>query len=254
MLKKIIAAAIIILIIGVGVNLISEHVFGFGINSKQSTENQETVEMEKADTAEVNLKLAVGQVTINGGATALMEGEFQYDDKSLTPQVEYREKNGHGTLNVTEKKQRKLFQLNFFDFSFFRKNTGSTWDIALNDTIPLKLSVDAGVGETNLQLADLHLTALDIQTGVGETTIDLTGEYADSFDVYIETGVGETEIVLPENAGVMVEVEKGIGSLNANGFIKDNNRYKNDVYDTAEVQINVFLESGIGDVTIRQGK
>jgi predicted membrane protein len=91
---------------------------------------------------------------------------------------------------------------------------------------------------------------------VGEATIDLTGEWQESFDVRINGGVGETTVYLPENVGLRLEADTGIGSLVVNGLQKegDSNVYTNAAYGESEVDITLDINGGIGQITVQVGR
>ncbi len=67
--------------------------------------------------------------------------------------------------------------------------------------------------------------------GVGKVDLDISGNYQSNVKVDIQGGVGEATVYLPKSMGVKIKAEKGVGTINANGFIvEDGNIYKNSQY------------------------
>ncbi|CAM5679659.1 hypothetical protein LSPH24S_08318 [Lysinibacillus sphaericus] len=106
-----------------------------------------------------------------------------------------------------------------------------------------------------LDLRGLKLEKLDIETGVGDLNVDLGGDWKKSFKTNIETGVGQTTVILPSEVGVKITTEKGIGSMNLEGFIaKGKGVFVNEAYEKADIVLEVNSELGVGDVTFKLDK
>jgi len=146
-----------------------------------------------------------------------------------------------------------------------------------------KLDIDAGVGAVNIDMTGDYDNKLDIDIngGVGKVKMDMTGDYKEKIDIDIESGVGNvevnldgnyendvkidleggvgsTEITLPKDIGVYVEVEKGLGGISIKSnklklVSSDNGTkiYKNDIYDSAEVKMNINMDVGVGSVLLK---
>ncbi|MBB6444822.1 hypothetical protein [Bacillus benzoevorans] len=120
----------------------------------------------------------------------------------------------------------------------------------LSEDIPLDLEVNSGASDTNLDLQGLKLERLDIETGVGDLNVNLGGDWKKSFETNIETGVGSTTVILPSKVGVKIISSKGLAETNVTGFIsRGNGVYVNEVFDDADVILNVNTEIGVGEVT-----
>jgi hypothetical protein len=114
----------------------------------------------------------------------------------------------------------------------------------------MDLSVDVGAGTSDLQLGSLSLTGLGVNLGAGESTIDLSGDWQRDLDVTINGGAGDIRVRLPGDVGARVEVDTGIGSVDASGMTKDGNVYTNTAYGTSEVTLRVDLKAGVGQITL----
>ncbi|MBU9713125.1 toast rack family protein [Evansella tamaricis] len=244
LLKKVFIIGLIVFTGGVVASFAMGYsVFGVGSASVQSSAN---VELDGAEMVDVDLDMSVGELILQGGTDFLMEGTFV---SQTDPAVDYNVKGNRGYLNVKEKGSRTFFTMNF-DF-FSSKNNRNDWNITLNESIPINLRVQTGVGTSEINLEGLQLTDLNIDTGVGETIVDLSGDWVESFDSNISTGVGETVIILPTDVGVRLEINQGLGSISVDGLTKDGIYYVNDAYDGGDVVLTIFIDSGVGDVKVQ---
>ncbi len=124
------------------------------------------------------------------------------------------------------------------------------WDLHLGKDIPLDLDVELGAGQSDLALGGLRLTELDIRTGAGESTIDLSGDWERDLDVNIQGGVGKSTLRLPEDVGVRVRADVGLGDVDAHGLSKDGDAYVNDAYGESDITLDINLDGGVGEVNL----
>ncbi len=230
------------------------------------TETEE-VELGGADEVEVRIEITAGELTIDGGADALLEADFAYNVEELKPEVDFD--GNHLTVltpDVGESGIRGFSEINDYRYE---------WDLRLNNDVPMEMSVEIGAGFADLELSDLMLSTLDLQAGagevildlsnnpslsrliveagVGELTIDLSGVWEDNLDVTIATGVGRLTLILPQDVGVRVDVEGGLTNIDAHGFNRDGDRYVNDAFGESEITIRVNIQAGLGDIHLELG-
>ena len=209
------------------------------------TESQ-SVELGDVDSVQTEIKMGIGELNIRGGATNLMDAEFTYNIEEWRPEVDYQQRGSIGELQVSQP-DGEINGIPDDDVKY-------RWDIALQNDVPMDMSVDLGVGESDLALDGLALQNLTVNSGVGEATIDLTGTWEESFDVKINGGVGELTVYLPENVGLRVEANTGIGSLVVNGLQRDGDVYTNAAYGESGVTIMLDIDGGIGEITVQVGR
>jgi hypothetical protein len=200
-----------------------------------------SIKLGGAESVEVSIQMGAGELNLQGGAADLMEGTFRYNVERWAPEVDYSVSGKVGRLTV---RQRRRHGLHF-------GSTRNTWDIRLDNRVPLDMAVHLGAGESDLDLRDFALKRLQVDMGVGELALDLSGEPKDNLDVKIDGGIGHGTIYLPESTGVRADIEGGIGSINAHGFSKDGHIYTNDAYGKTPVSINLRIEAGIGSIDLR---
>jgi hypothetical protein len=207
----------------------------------EMVEDSQTIELGRAESAEVKLDIGVGELRIQGGARELMEAYFSYNIEHWKPEVDYRIVRDQGVLTVRQGESRGM--------TLGRKR--NRWDISLNDDVPLDLNIDFGVGEGKLDLTGLTLKSLDIDMGIGEMVLDLSGDRKHSFDVILDGGIGSATIYLPEHIGIRARIDGGIGSIDAKGFKKRGEIYTNDAFGKTDVSIDIDVDAGIGSIELK---
>lgn len=199
-----------------------------------------SVELGDARSVLVKMDLGAGDLVVSGGAEKLLEADFTYNVAKLKPEVEFTD----GTLVIQHPDVRGYRTLQ--DIRDFRNE----WDLRLNNDVPMNLSLDMGAGPSDLQLAGLSLTGLDIRLGAGKSTVDLSGGLTRDLDVNINTGAANITVRLPRDVGVRVEVEAGVGRIEASGLRHDWNVYTNEAYGTSEVTLQINIVAGIGQINL----
>jgi hypothetical protein len=193
-----------------------------------------------AKSARVELKMGSGELKVAGGAADLAEGTFSYNVAEWKPRTDYHVNGDRGELTIEEPSGTHGTL----------HDTKNTWDLRLNDSVPLDLDVEIGAGRSELTLGALSLTNLEVQIGAGEAIVDLSGDWKHDVDVHIRGGVGHATIKLPKDVGVRATVEGGIGSVSAPDFEKDGEAYVNSAYGKSRVTVRVEVQGGIGDVQL----
>lgn len=231
---------LLVLISIVSLALITGCTTKISFNSNKIKVYKETIEIDGAKKAKVNIDMGVGELIIDKSTSKMMEGEFSYTEETWKPEISYKVNGDEGTLNI---KQPSSFNKNI--------NIGKSeykWDFSLNKDLPTDLNINMGVGEGKINLSEINLKELDVKSGVGELTIDLSGNYKEDVKVDIKGGVGDTTLYLPKDIGVKVEAENGIGTIKAEGFKKeDKGIYVNDSYGKTKNSIEIEIEAGVGE-------
>ncbi|MGM7682629.1 toast rack family protein [Cytobacillus sp. Hm23] len=239
-----------ITLVGIVIGALLIAAFGFSMTTGGTTQREETIEIKKdqAKELDVNLFFGVGDIHVSEGTNEWVEGNIAYKDKNLKPDISYDVRRETGKVEITQNRKNSFFDLNFDIPS--KGSFKNNWDLRLSDEVPIDLNVDAGVADTELDLRGLLLSNLEIDTGIGDMTVDLRGDWEASFDVRINAGIGSTTILLPNEVGVKVRSEKGIGAANFKGLISDGNGiYVNEAFENADVIIDIDTDVGIGEIT-----
>ena len=204
------------------------------------TESQ-TVDLDSATSARVQIEFQVGDLKIENGANSLMDASFRYNMDNLQPQVKYSENDGQGVLVISQQALERIP---------LGGQLINEWSIQLANDVPMDLTIITGAGNSELNLGALDLTKLDIQTGAGVTNVNLEGAWQHDLDVSIEGGVGELTVNLPAALGVRIDKETALVNVSADGLIVDGNGYVNRAYGTAPYTLTLKLQAGIGSVVL----
>lgn len=220
-----------------------------------------TVDLGAATAVRADIALGVGELTVAGGAAALLEAEFRYSEPSWRPELTYRVgDDGEGRLKLRQPRE-----------SHPRRGgrERNEWDLRLNGDVPLDLRLELGVGRSDLALGGLTLTRLTVAVGVGDATIDLRGAWRQDLEIAVDGGVGKATVLLPAGVGARVEAQGGVGGVKAHGLREAEREggsswprlpfpyratYVNDTYGVAPVTLRLAVHSGVGAIVLRAGE
>lgn len=204
-----------------------------------------SIEKDDAKSLDVAIRFGAGSLLIEEGATEWVDGDIDTSVKRWVPSISYKNKKDVGHVKIIQKGK---------GFSPLRKDRND-WHLQLTDEVPVSLDVEMGVSDAKLNLVGIHLSHLSIDAGVGETTINLNGDWLESFDAKLNLGVGGAVIHLPEETGVKLNVSKGLGSIDAKGLIsKGENVFVNEAYAHSNIIIDLKVDVGVGEVKFILGE
>ncbi|WP_301109796.1 toast rack family protein [Sporosarcina sp.] len=219
--------------------------WGYGLLKSDKVSGDLSIEKDHAKSLDVDIQFGAGNLLIEGGAEEWVDGFIDTNVKKWYPNVTYKNKRKTGYVEIHQKTK---------GFSVLRKNRND-WNLQLTNEIPVNLNVEMGVSDAELNLIGIRLSHLSVDAGVGDTTINLQDDWQDSFDAEIDLGVGDAKILLPKDTGVKISASKGIGSIKTDGFIsKGKGVYVNEAYDQSDIRINLKIDVGVGDVKLLLAK
>jgi hypothetical protein len=199
------------------------------------------VELQGAKSVDMDLNIPAGQLTLAGGSSHLMDGEFRHDRRRDKPNVEYSVSSDRGQLRVGQDGN---------DWHTHWGNDDNEWDMKVANNVPIDLRLEMGAGQSNLRLNGVQVKNLDVHMGAGQLDLDLTGPRSTSVTGTIEGGVGQATIRLPKDVGVRVEASGGIGSVDARGLKHEGGAYVNDQYGKTPTSIDLTIHGGIGEIRL----
>ncbi|MDF1549591.1 MAG: toast rack family protein [Bacteroidales bacterium] len=190
----------------------------------------------------IDLKIAAGKLKLTGGASELLTGGFIYSNQEWKPEVKYNIKDKKGFLQI---KQPNNEDYNINDDDKY------VWNLKFNDEIPLDFDVNLGAGVSEILLSGMNIRHFNMVMGVGKTEIDLRGKWKHSADIHLDGGIGLSQIYLPDNVGVMLNVTKGLGGIEVKNLIKKgNSEYVNKAYENSGIVLKIYLKTGIGKIEV----
>ena len=198
-----------------------------------STNQRQPLGKESSLVTEIHFGIGNLEVSSEPSST-LYSLDLEYDKANFQPDVHYETGTG--------KPGRLLIRLEGTHKVGFRSRTQTNrLRVGLTDTIPVELSINAGVGQARLSLSHLRIKRLDLEAGVGGAKIS-------SYDpnpvecemIRIRNGVGGMEAVGLGNFNFSeLDFEGGVGGAD----LDFTGQWKRD----AQVRIQV----GVGGVSVR---
>jgi hypothetical protein len=199
------------------------------------------VELEGAESVQVNITMEAGRLRLEGGSRALMEGAFTYNIQEWRPEVNYFVNGDTGILTI---QQPPGIEIN--------PQAGTSqydWNLRFNNQVPIDLNTVLGAGEAVLYLGDINLTRLLVTTGAGSTILDLRKNWQDDLQVDITGGLGEVTLQLPTRTGVRLETS-GLAMVNASDLERDGNVYVNQIFGQTENSLFITFQTGLGTLNV----
>lgn len=204
------------------------------------------------DPVMVSISFGAGELSIDPGAEALIEGTATYNVEEFRPEVETTD----GTVEIS------TGNLEITGFPKFIDRVINRWELNLSDR-PMELKIFAGAYQGDLELGGLSLTSLRIadgaadvnvnfaelnqvemdsfryetgassvvlmnlgnanfrsltfQGGAGSYKLDFSGELQDDATVLIQTGLSDLTVSVPDDLDVRVRIEGGLTNISTVG-------------------------------------
>jgi hypothetical protein len=208
--------------------------------SAETRHEGNSIDLGKVETARVEINMGAGELHVKSGTPKLLEAEFAYNVPEWKPVVDYRASESRGELTISQPKNSG----NSF------RNTVYTWDLKLNDQVPLDVTAKLGAGQANLELGHMNLQRVAVNMGAGELKVDLRGEPMRDYSVLINGGVGEATVYLPHDAAISATAIGGIGEIQTSGLEKRDGVWINPERLQAPVTVHLNVKGGIGQINL----
>jgi hypothetical protein len=199
----------------------------------------QVVELDKSELTRVHLTMGAGQLDVRGGATKLLEADFDYNVPAWKPSVAHHATGTQADLEISQTGQGTTLG-----------KTENRWQLAFNDAMPMDLIARFGAGEAHLKLGSLALRNVELHMGAGEMEMDLRGNPTKSYRVEVHGGVGSATIYLPANVAVSATATGGIGDVSVRGLEKRDGRWINPRAASTGVTIELQVQGGVGEIRI----
>lgn len=251
-------------------------------------EKEDSITLDEAGSVAVDVLFGAGELEIAAGdPDQLFSGRFLYNVEEWEPEITHSD----GRLIIQQGNDDEAWGWpdeetvrNEWDLTFSPdvplemdiKTGAGQGDLDLTDLQLEKLDIDLGAGDFNVQFnepnqakmsrftldvgaASLEVTGIGnaspekmiVQGGAGKITLDLTGDWANSADIEITSGVGQLELDLPDDVGVHVEVTGGIANIEVTGLRRSGEAYINNSYGESEIELNIDVTTGVGQVELK---
>jgi hypothetical protein len=212
-----------------------------GKTVRASLHDTQDIGLQGAQSVTANIEIPTGTLDLSGGASQLLDADFNYLEDNGKPAIDYSVTNGRGDLNITQENRHHLH------FATARND----WRLRFADNVPLDLNVQIGAGESNLRLPGLNVGTLDVNIGAGQLRLDVTGPRKTNLNVVVHGGVGAATIRLPKDVGVRVHASGGIGAVHAGGLTREGDDYVNAALGKTPATIDVSISGGVGAINLQ---
>ena len=233
--------------------------------------------LDRAEAAEVSLDMPIGSIDLY----ALSDSD-QLIEATVTHAGEIEFQTGGEREKTVILTQRYQPQTNIDVFGWFDSAEELKADIGLSPAVPLDLTVNLNVGQAQLDMSQLQLSALAVNGDVGHVDLTLpatnrpyianlqgdVGAFevhipaAADIDLTIDGDVGGFTIDLPPEAGVRIEGRVEVGNIQVparfrrvtegdDDFIGERGRWESDNYSNADRKINITFRGEVGGLVVR---
>ena len=220
-----------LILVVIGLDILLEIKLGRGRAGGESL----SIERNSLAEAEVSFEFGAGEIAVQAGAGEgkLLEGQF-------TDDVEYQ---------LRDRRLRIYSRPDWWIWWGWRG--GHRWEARLTRDIPLKLRLQLGACQSELDLSDLKVTDLSLETGASETRIRMPRE-AGLTRASIKAGVASVKVTVPEGVAARIKAAVAIGSFNVDErrFPRAGGGYASPDYDTAANKLDLRVEGGVGEIRV----
>ena len=162
-----------------------------------------SVELENADSVDVELDMSRGEMNIAGGADKLLDAEFRYNVAAWKPEIEYNVIEDKGKLIVRQPREEGIVG----------SNATNEWDLRLNEDVPMDLSIDVSNGNCDLNMDSALLKTLEIDSSNGNVDVTLIGNQSLLKSVNMDMSSGSASLDLsgdyPSLSAMVIKSKNG---------------------------------------------
>lgn len=218
-----------LILVAIGLDILLEVVWRRGRPGGESL----SIDRGALSEAEVMVEFGAGELHVGAGTRVgkLLEGKF-------SDGAEYQLRDGRVRLYGS----RAVW---FWDWW----GHGRTWEVQLTCDIPLRLRLQLGACEADLDLSDLRVTDLSLETGAAETRIRLP-RAAGMTHARIQAGAASVKLMVPEGVAARVTGTMAMGKLDVDTrrFPRSGSAYVSPDYAAAANKLDLSIEGGVGQV------
>jgi len=198
-----------------------------------------SVDLGKFEMARVEVQMGAGELRAAGGASKLLEADFDYNVPAWKPIIESNSASFRADVKIRQPSS-----------GISGGNTDYKWNLRFNNDVPIDFVTHLGAGESKMDLGSMNLRSVEIHMGVGQLHLDLRGKPKQNYDVQIHGGVGEATVLVPATVGISAEASGGIGDIQVEGLERRNGRWVNSLNASAPVRIRLEIHGGVGNIRL----
>lgn len=208
------------------------------------TSNTTAIPLEGATHGSVRITLGAGEVTLRGGApaTSLVDATVFSKAPEWQPEIVQSANGSVKSVTMTDKGYKGK--------QWFAVHSPNSWEILVNDQVPVNLTVDVGAGNSRLDLGTLNLASLVVNNGAGDTEIDFGRNRAGSYRAEIHNGVGDLTLRIPRGSNTRITLHHGVGDISSKGFEQENDILVTTGFNPVLPVNEILVKQGVGDLSL----
>jgi hypothetical protein len=194
-----------------------------------------TYDLDGAELADVRLNFGAGRLLVGGApAGRLLVGTFEGG-------VRARRKGASVELSSDADAW----------WSGAWRGRAASWQVGLTTEVPLRLTVQSGASQTDLELGDLRLAALDLRVGASETACRLPLPRG-RLPVSVELGAASVRLELPDGAAARVRSRLALGTTDVSSrrFTRTTDGHQTADFEQAADRYEIEISGGAGSVAV----
>jgi len=217
-----------------------------GDNSASDTMNWNLASDPSIRSVDLKVDFGGGRLIVGGGTGQgnLIEGRFQH--RGHEPQVKTKQDGGTVVVSITQPHSVNR------SITLGRRDR-ERWNLRLNDSTPVDLSVDAGGAIVRLDLADLVVPKISVSSGAADVDLAV-GTKSPKVDCEIDCGAASIDLTIPAAAGLRLTRDVALSSLSTGGIelVKKGEYRETPDFESKAVQITVSIDAGASSLRIHQ--
>ncbi len=195
--------------------------------------------------AKVELDFGAGSMAVGslqGDSANLAEVDITRGSGGTSVDRRFSRSNGEGNLVLKSKGPSSLP---------LGPGGGDSWDVRLNQTLPLSLRIKTGASRSSLDLTDL--TVADLRIDVGASTLELKLPRAGSTKATVKAGAATVKIEIPPTMAARIRAKGGLSAMEVDQerFPRSGDYYVSSNWDSATDRVELDVEGGVASVTVR---
>lgn len=116
-----------------------------------------------------------------------------------------------------------------------------------------RIDIVAGGARVNLEgLGNSRCRRVEVGGAAGDITLDFTGDWSEGAEMHVEAkmGIGQLTLVIPEDLGVLIDLDRFLVSFDKAGLVKQGSNWYSSNYGSADARINVSIDAAFGDIDV----
>ena len=210
--------------------------FNFDADFTQAYPLDSTMQALVAD-----IDFGAGRLNVGSTPDKLLDGSFY--SAFGRPRVSMGQEGNRAVVRVRLPRQKH--------FGWWPRKKENRWKVNLTDRLPIRLHIDCGAAQLNLDLTDLLVERCELDCGASE--IDLAfGSKSAHVEGSIDCGASDVNIRIPRGAGLRLHRDTAISSFSTHGIdlIRRGSYHETKDFDTAPVQIKLEVQAGVSSFRV----